>query len=105
VTPLAEAIPALSRELHRLLTEAHEHELAAQIAGLRIVDRCSCGGDHCATFHTEPKPQGHYKNHRNVMLQPAKGIIILDVTSGHIACVEVLYRPEYVRALDAVLPR
>jgi hypothetical protein len=72
---------------------------------LRIVDRCGCDGDHCATFHTEPKPQGHYKDHRNVMLEPAEGMMILDVSLGRIACVEVLYRPEYVEALDAVIPR
>lgn len=105
MTLLSDAIPALSRELHQLLIAAGEPELAAQVAGLQIVDRCRCGGGHCATIKTQWKPAAKYQKHGGMMLRPSKGMMIIDTEAGRIACVEVLDRPEYVRALDAVIPR
>ena len=99
------ALPQLACELEGLLTKHGEPELAAQVPGLRIVDRCRCGDDFCATFYTQPKPNGRYgSDHRNVALEPEQGMLILDIVGGRIACVEVLYRDEVRRALQAVLP-
>jgi hypothetical protein len=72
---------------------------------LRIVDRCRCGDDFCASFYTQPKPKGAYgPGYRNIALTPAKGMLILDVVDGVIANVEVLYRNDIREKLLALLP-
>jgi hypothetical protein len=102
---LAEAIPGLALELERLLSNQGESELSSQVNNLRIVDRCRCGDDFCATFYTEPKPKGSYgKNHKCVEVAPERGMIILDVVDGHIMKVEVLYRDEIRDHLYSILP-
>ena len=102
---LVTALPALARELTTLLIEAEEFELAAQTPELKIVDRCLCGDEFCATFYTQPKPMRSYgPDHRNVALTPEKGWLILDVVGGQIMCVEVLYRDELRDALRAMVP-
>ena len=104
-TVLSDAFPLLSQELQQLLRDAGETDLASQVPGLRIVDRCRCGDDFCASFYTLPKPNGAYgPGHRNVALTPAKGMLILDVVDGVIAQVETLYRNDIRRELLAVLP-
>jgi hypothetical protein len=102
---LAETLPAFATELRQLLTEQDESELAAQVPELMIFDRCRCGDDICATFYTQPKPNGGFgSGHRNVRLMPEDGMLILDVVTGEIACVEVLDRKDVRRKLDEVLP-
>jgi hypothetical protein len=102
---LRDVSPALADELERLLLGVGKHHLAEQVSELRIVNRCRCGDDFCATFYTQPKPHGSYgAGHVNVPLEPERGMPILDVVNGAIACVEVLYRDEVRRALIAALP-
>ncbi len=102
---LSDVIPALVTELEQLLKEEGERALAAQVRGLRIVDRCRCGDDFCATFYTEPPAKVNYgSGHRKIALTPKEGMIILDVVGPKIACVEVLYRDEIRKALHAALP-
>jgi hypothetical protein len=85
------------------LEEQGQPELAAQVPGLMILDRCRCGDDFCATFYTQPKPEGSFGlGHRNVALTPDEGMLILDVVGEKIACVEVLYRDEVRQKLGAV---
>jgi hypothetical protein len=99
------ALPELAEELRQLLKAAGETELAQTGDGLHIVDRCHCGDDFCATFYTQPKPQGAYgTGHRNIDLESENGMIILDVVNETIACVEVLYRDEVRNALLSLLP-
>lgn len=101
---LTDVLPAFASELQQLLTEAEEPRLAAQVLSLRIFERCFCGDDFCATFYTQPKPAGAYgPSHRNVVLAPDDGTVILDVVRDHICCVEVLDRPEIREKLLAVL--
>lgn len=101
---LADTLPALAIELRQLLEEQGEPELGAQVPGLVIFDRCRCGDDFCATFYTRPKPKGSFgPGHRNVALTPDKGMLILDVVAGEIACVEVLNRDDVRKKLLAVL--
>jgi hypothetical protein len=103
--PLADVLPEFTAELGQLLTEQDESELAAQVSGLMIFDRCRCGDDICATFYTQPKPNGGFgPGHRNVRLMPEEGMLILDIVAGEIACVEVLDRKDVRRKLDEVLP-
>jgi hypothetical protein len=103
--PLINVLSALAAELEQLLSAANEPALAAQVSSLQIVDRCRCGDDFCSTFYTEPRPQGSYgKGHRNVELEPADGMLILDMVKEKIVCVEVLYRDEIRKTLHAALP-
>ena len=54
---LIEAMPDLAIELTGLLLK-QDDLLAAQVAGLRIVDRRRCGDDFCASMYTVPPPSG-----------------------------------------------
>ncbi len=102
---LADVLPDLAEELEVLLKGQGEGELADQVTGLRIVDRCRCQDDFCATFYVLPKPHGSYgPGHRNVSLSPEKGMLILDVVNERIAGIEVLYRDEIRQTLQSVLP-
>lgn len=102
---VSDALPSLAEDLRRLLLEQGEIDLAAEVAGLRIVDRCRCGDDFCATFYVRPKPMGAYRrNHRNIELTPKEGMLILDIVGDNIACVEVLYNDQIKSALDRILP-
>jgi hypothetical protein len=104
-TSLADELPALSKELQELLTKEGESGLAAQVPTLTIVDRCRCGDDFCASFYTQPKPNGGYgPGHCNLVLEPAVGMLILDVVDGVIAQVEILHRNDIRQRLLAVLP-
>ncbi|MGB7282594.1 MAG: hypothetical protein WBE13_10060 [Candidatus Acidiferrum sp.] len=102
---LADIFPVLATELRQLLEWQGEHELAAQVPGLKIVDRCRCGDDFCGTIYTQPKPVGGFgPGHRNVRLLPDDGMLILDVVAGEIACVEILDRDDIRKKLIAALP-
>ena len=102
---LTETLPAFAAELRQLLVEKGEPELAAQVPGLVIFDRCRCKDDICSTFYVQPRPEGAYPlGHRNVALTPEEGMVILDVVDGEIMCVEVLDRKDVRQKLDKVLP-
>jgi len=79
--------------------------ICSQVSGLRILERCRCGDNFCASFYTQPKPNGAYgAGHRNVLLEPAKGMLILDVVDNVIAKVEILDRNDIRPTLLAALP-
>jgi len=102
---LTETLPSLAVELEELLKKEGHVDLAAQISGLKIVDRCRCGDDFCASFYTEQKPQGAYgAGHRCVELEPKAGMLILDVVVDKIVHVEVLYRHDIREKLLASFP-
>jgi hypothetical protein len=102
---LVEVLPSLANEIEALLKKANEPELSAQVIDLRIVERCSCEDDFCASFYTQPKPSGSYgPGHRNVELEPEDGILILDVVSSRIMQIEVLYREDIRKAIRAIFP-
>jgi len=102
---LAEEFPELASELSELLNRAGEEELAGTVVELKVLDRCRCGDDFCATMYTVPRPQGAWgKGHRNVALDPKTGFLILDVLHGRVVEIEVLYRDEVRRRLLALMP-
>jgi hypothetical protein len=102
---LTDTLSVFAAELRQLLIEKGEPELAIQVSKLMILERCGCMDDICATFYTQPKPNGGYGHgHRNVALTPNVGMVILDVVAEEIACVEVLDRHDVREKLDAVLP-
>jgi len=100
-----EMFPALSTELQQLLAEQGEPELAAQVPNISVIERCRCEDDFCGTFYVLPKPAGAYgPGHRNVSLEPGRGMLILDVVNDKIAAVEVLYRDEIRQRLQIEFP-
>ena len=102
---LLDVLPELVRELQALLRNHGESELAIQVQELRIVDRCRCGDDFCGTFYAQPRPKDAWgASHRNVSLSPEKGMLILDVVDGKIACVEALYRDDIRQAVHRAVP-
>jgi hypothetical protein len=102
---LLEMFPALSVEIQRLLAEQGESGLAAQIPQLSVIERCRCGDDFCGMFYVLPKPAGAYgPAHRNVSLDPERGMLILDIVADKIAAVEVLYRDEVRQRLLVEFP-
>jgi hypothetical protein len=102
---LVDALPDVARELQELLLAGSEGALAQSVPELRVVDRCRCGDDFCATFYTAPKPLGAYgPSHRNTSLDHDEGMIILDIVQDRIVCVEVLNRADLRRRLLELLP-
>jgi len=102
---LADLLPSLAHELQELLILQGEADLASQVPRLNIVERCRCGDDFCATFYVQHKPEKSYgPTHRNVLLAPKQGMLILDVVGNKIASVEVLYRDEIRQQLHSALP-
>ena len=91
---LREVYPKLAAELVNLLNAAGESDLGICAWDLRIVAPCGCTDDFCQSFYTAPRPEGAYgSGHRNLMLSPAKGMIILDVVYGRIMFVELINLP------------
>ena len=102
---LTDALPTLAVELQELFAKKGRPELASQVPFLRIVDRCRCGDDSCASFYTQPKPAGSYGPDLECLeLKPTEGMLILDVAEGVIAHVESLYRESDLKTLLSLLP-
>ncbi len=100
---LREALPEFAQELEGVLLASKEPELATQIPELQIARRCDCEDDFCATFYSNFEPSDRpYKDAHCLELNPKEGMIILDVVSGRLTCVEVLFRDD-VRAPVRVL--
>lgn len=92
---LQDALPDLADELTALLSSHGEKDLAEQVPELRLVDRCRCGDDFCATLYTIPKPKGAYgSNHESIPLYPSSGHLILDLVDRKIVCIEILFRED-----------
>ena len=92
---LQDTLPDLVDELTTLLRSQNERDLAEQVPLLRLVDRCRCGDDFCATLYTVPKPKGAYgPNHESISLNPSSGHLILDLVDRKIVCIEILFRED-----------
>ncbi len=101
---LEKAMPIFAREIQDLLLKEGYEPLAEQVSSLQIYARCRCNDSFCATFYTAPPPtlswgEGHY----NIVLDPERGDIILDVVIDKIVSVEVLYRDEIRKALRKII--
>ncbi len=102
---LIDAIPELAEELEILLGKSEFSDVVNQVAGLRIVDRCQCGENSCATFYATARPNGAWGvGHENVSLDTENGFLILDLVNRKIVCVEVLDNKLIKQKLDKVLP-
>jgi hypothetical protein len=91
--------PELVAELARLLEAEGERSLAAAVPELRLVAECGCKDDFCQSIRTAEHPPGtpYGSGHRNVMLAPEVGDLVLDVVHERIVYVEVLDRPAMAR--------
>jgi hypothetical protein len=102
---LEDVLPELAEELRAQLEKDSEHDLVSQIPSLRIVDRCRCGADFCATFYTAPKPRGAWGPvHETIALDCEEGYLNLDLVNRQIVSVEVLYRDELRNKLHKAVP-
>jgi hypothetical protein len=102
---LADILPEFAIELKTLLEDSNQRELAEQVSRLVIFDRCRCGDSFCASFYTQPKPDGAYVgDHDTIELEPKDGMILLEVVEARIAHVEVLYRDEIREILISRIP-
>ena len=102
---LREVIPSLAEELTALLEQQGEQDLATQISELRLVDRCRCRDDFCATVYAARPPHGGWgSGHENVELNPKTGYLILDVVNRKITSIEVLYRDDIRQQVLALFP-
>ena len=102
---LATEFPEFAEELARLLRHIGEGELAETVPRLPIVERCRCGDDFCATLDTAPPPADSWgRSHRNVALDPERGILVLDVLDQQIVCIEALFRDEIREHLLKLFP-
>jgi hypothetical protein len=101
---LYDVAPELCTELHTLLLEEGEGNLAIQVDQLLIVDRCRCGDDCCSTFYTAPRKGPYGPEHFTVALAADIGIINIDVVAGKIVCVEVIDRDDIKAKIHAALP-
>ena len=102
---LTDAIPELAEELKSLLAKSEFSDVANQVATLRVIDRCSCNENSCATFYTATRPTGALGvGHENVLLDSETGLLVLDLLNRKIVGVEVLDRKEIKEKLDRILP-
>jgi hypothetical protein len=92
-----------AEELRLLLLAEGAGDLAVRVADLRIIARCRCGDEFCSTFYTASAKVPHGPGHRTIPLSPETGMINVDVVTGKIVCVEVLYRDDFRSKLHAAL--
>lgn len=99
---LRERLPHLARELEQCLNTEGEHFLAGSVQTLRIYSACECADITCGSFYTGPRPDGAFgPGHRNVLLDPTKGMMILDVVDDVIRYVELIDRPDIYESLHS----
>ena len=104
-TLLREILPEFTDELRALLNKDELIQLVGQVASLRIVDRCRCGEESCASFYTVPKPEGAWGvGHENIVLDAEEGMLVLDTVGGKIVHVEILDRDEIREKLLRQIP-
>lgn len=94
-----EVYPELIAELERLLEAEGERHLAICVRDIRLVAPCGCRDDFCQSIRTAEHPPGtpYGPGHRNVLLDPEEGMVILDVVNERIVYVEILNRPPMKR--------
>jgi hypothetical protein len=89
-----DVLPVTTEIIAALLTKDGRNALADQVPDLMIFDRCSCEAAHCASFYTQPKPDGRYgPTHSGFMLPSPAGLMIFDMLGDTIAFIEILDFP------------
>ena len=102
---MSEAFPEFSIELQGLLCDEGEAKIAEQVPDFRILERCRCGDDCCATMYAYKGWRESYQpDYRSISLHPKTGMIVLDVIEGKIIGIEVLFRAAIRNKLLEILP-
>jgi len=102
---LVDVLPEFATELKSLLKDSNRCELAEQVDDLTIVDRCRCEDSFCASFYTQPKPEGTYGHpHATIPLEPKDVMLLVDTADGRIVHVEILHRDAIRDALLIRIP-
>lgn len=92
---IADVFPQFYHELVEFIEESSHPDLAGQIYSLPIMSICECDDPGCAMFYTAPRPEGAWgPHHGNVVLEPQRGLMALDVVRLEIVAVEIMYRPD-----------
>ena len=93
---LLDVVPQFAAELVTELERRGEAALSQQVGTLRVLDHDRCA--EAVSIYTAPRPEGAYgPTLRIVQLDVRKGMVVLDIVAGQIACIEVLGRGD-VRA-------
>ena len=82
MTLVADELP----DLEGLLREAGRPDLAEQVPGLEIRQRCECSVEGCRSFHTALPMKRWFRRGRQVPV----GDYVVDTIDGEIVYVEVL---------------
>jgi len=101
---LSAVLPEFAAETRRILIKWGQTALANQVDDLWIYDRCRCGGKECATVDTsevDPWKAGHQTIGGRFT---ETGFLVVDTFDEHIVCIEMLWYPEFVKALTELLP-
>lgn len=102
---LIEEFPELIQEIPLLLKKENRSDLVPQLPKLRLIDRCHCGCDFCASIYTAPPPKGAWgKGHETIPLDPKEGDLLLDVVNGKIVSLEILSKKKIRLKLNKLLP-
>ena len=100
---LVEAAPVYAAELRRHLDE-FAPDLALIVESLRIVKRCICSQESCASFHSLTLPEG--STHSDIGSWLGDGFLDLGVITEQgnrqIAFVDLTGRPDLRKELDVV---
>lgn len=89
-----EVYPELVEELALLLEDIGERYLSVSVREVRMIAPCECSDGFCQSIRTaEHEPGTPYgPGHRNVILEPEDGMLVLDVVDERIVYIEVLFK-------------
>lgn len=96
---VTEVLPEFATELVEALLGQDDAQLAAQVRGLRLESSHCCDDHFCSSFYVAPRSRPWGPSHRNVPVEVAAGMVILDVVDDVIVFVEVLDRPDVAECL------
>lgn len=89
-----DVLPRTAKIVAALLLEEGYARLCKQMPELMIFEKCSCQSPDCASFYTQPKPEGPYgPGHWGFTLKSPAGLIVLDILNDKIAFIEILRFP------------
>ena len=103
---VTQEFPRLASELTVLRRNEGEADLAAQVEGLRLFDRCRCGDEYCAMMYTAPPPDGAWGHGHDCVVLTSETIreLVLDVVDQRIVAIEILFENEMRDRLATLFP-
>ena len=96
---LKDALPLVAKELERGFRLEDRHDLADQVSRLKLISRCRCGDDFCATFYTGNR-HGRDGLETEQLVLDVPGLLSVFVHDGVIREVELLWRDDVREQLN-----